>query len=79
MRYDVQMLLLAPCLLILSNCASLTSSPATSGMVWGSGPQSSFCDVAKPIVYSRTKDTEQTILAVKQHNAKGVELCGWKG
>jgi hypothetical protein len=34
------------------------------------------CAVAKPIAWS-ARDTDETILQVKQHNAVGAALCGW--
>lgn len=36
-----------------------------------------FCMVARPIAWSR-RDTEETIRAVKAHNAAGVKVCAWK-
>jgi len=36
----------------------------------------SFCLVALPISWS-TKDTDETIEQVKEHNAVGKRLCGW--
>jgi hypothetical protein len=36
-----------------------------------------FCKIAKPISWSKS-DTDQTILEVKEHNAVGKALCGWK-
>ena len=67
-----RLLMLLPLTLlpILSGCASLTLSHATEG-------HAAFCDVAKPIIYSRQTDSEKTIVQVRQHNARGVELCQW--
>jgi hypothetical protein len=36
----------------------------------------SFCAVARPILWS-VRDSDETILQVKQHNAAGAVLCGW--
>ena len=36
----------------------------------------SFCDIAKPIRYSRN-DTAETILQIVEHNTVGVQICGW--
>lgn len=36
----------------------------------------SFCLIAEPISWS-TKDTDQTIQQVKEHNAVGKRLCHW--
>lgn len=55
--------------LILTGCASKTSSGGTS---------LTFCDGAKPIFWS-SKDTDGTIRQVKEHNAVGVDACGWGG
>lgn len=37
-----------------------------------------FCLIAQPIAWS-SKDTPETIEAVKEHNAIGVRLCHWQG
>lgn len=36
-----------------------------------------FCEIARPIHWSR-EDTIPTVKAVKEHNAAGKKLCGWK-
>lgn len=41
------------------------------------GGTSIYCDIAKPIHWSSSDDTE-TIKEVKSHNAVGKELCGWR-
>ncbi len=66
------MLLLLISTLILSGCESLTPSSAMTEALGHAG----FCDVAKPIGWS-ARDTDKTIIEVKSHNARGVELCGW--
>jgi hypothetical protein len=52
----------------LTACAALTSTAGIKG-------HASFCDVAKPISFSRLNDTAETIAAVKEHNAVYDELC----
>lgn len=37
-----------------------------------------FCAIAKPITWS-SRDTPETVLEVKSHNAVGKRLCGWGG
>lgn len=54
-------------LVILNGCATTTASVAT---------EPTFCDTARPITWS-SRDTDHTIDEVKQHNARGIELCGW--
>lgn len=36
------------------------------------------CTAFKPITYSRSKDTRETVRQVVAHNAVGVKSCGWK-
>ena len=43
----------------------------------GIDAHASFCAVAKPIAWS-DRDTDETIVEVKEHNAVGAALCGWK-
>jgi hypothetical protein len=57
--------------ILLSSCAT-TGSAATDPLP---GAQS-FCDIARPITWS-TRDTPETVLEVKAHNAVGKRLCGW--
>lgn len=56
----------------LNACAEKISSPGTE-------PSGSpfFCSEARPIIFSRLKDTVETIQQIKAHNAVGVVLCGW--
>jgi hypothetical protein len=61
--------------LILQACGHLIPSRVTEGAA--APAAASFCDVAKPIVFSRLHDTAETIEQVKAHNAKGEALCGW--
>lgn len=51
--------------LIPIGCASTTRSSVAS-----------FCDVARPIPWAQYMHDED-IAAIKEHNARGVELCGW--
>ena len=53
---------------ILSGCMTMTASVGTDA---------SFCQVAKPIAWS-SRDTDATIEQVKEHNAVGATLCGWR-
>jgi hypothetical protein len=55
---------------ILQACAAMTDSGVP---IEG---HASFCDVAKPILWS-VRDTDATIAQVKEHDAVGVALCGW--
>jgi hypothetical protein len=64
-RVIVSALILLP---TLTACASLTNTAAIKG-------HASFCDVAKPISFSRLRDTAETIAAIKEHNAVHDELC----
>jgi len=54
-------------LLSLSGCASLTGIAATR-------PVDTSCEAFKPISWS-VKDTDETIIEVKRHNAKFAALC----
>lgn len=57
---------------ILASCQTVTPSSETDGP-----RRATFCSVARAIYYSR-KDTPQTIVQVRAHNATGVALkCGW--
>jgi hypothetical protein len=47
-------------------------------MTASGGIDASFCQVAKPMVWS-LRDTDSTIEQVKEHNAVGAALCGWRG
>lgn len=62
---------------ILQGCGSLMNSLEIEpkGTVTNTD---SFCTIAQPIMFSRLHDTEETIEAVKEHNAVGKRLCGWK-
>jgi hypothetical protein len=61
MRLLLVMLLTLP----LTNCASLTATPATNGSV---------CNVWKDISWSK-KDTDQTITEIKVNNARRDGWC----
>jgi hypothetical protein len=54
-------------LLLLTACAPQTPS---------SGSPDAFCAIAHPLTWSQ-KDTDETIIGIKEHNAVGVKLCGW--
>ncbi len=56
-------------LLLLGSCATPTPTVGIN--------HASFCEAAKVIRYSRKHDTDETIEAVKEHNAVGADLCGW--
>lgn len=65
---------------VLSLLGSLSILAACGGMTPSSAPTSApseFCAIARPITWSR-KDTDQTILAIKEYDAVGVKLCGWR-
>jgi hypothetical protein len=55
---------------ILQACAAMTGSAGPTES------HASFCEVAKPILWS-AGDTDVTIEQVKEHNAVGAALCGW--
>jgi len=63
--------------LMLTSCESLTAIGGTDAPEPVAGAET-FCAIARPITWS-TRDTDQTILEVKSHNAAGRELCGWEG
>lgn len=44
----------------------------------GAALPSVACTVFKPITYSTSKDTRETVRQVVGHNATGKSLCGWK-
>lgn len=59
----------------------LTSSCETTGSAETDPPlpgAESFCSIARPITWS-TRDTPETVLEVKAHNAVGKRLCNWAG
>lgn len=65
-------LMLSAVTLILSGCATTTGSGATS-----TPPPAAetYCQIAKPITWS-SRDTDDTIRQVKEHNAVYLRLCG---
>jgi hypothetical protein len=63
-------LMLASVMFALTSCASLTDFVETDVS------ETTYCRIARPISWS-SQDTDQTIREVKEHNAVGVELCGW--
>ena len=58
-------------LLILAGCQTL-------GINSSAIKHASFCALAEPILYSKA-DTELTKKQVRELNAIGKKLCGWKG
>lgn len=56
--------------LAATGCAKTTAGGATE-------TGRALCDVLRPIAWSAS-DTDETIRAVKAHNAAGVRVCGWK-
>jgi hypothetical protein len=50
-------------------CVLPTLTPVTKVIV-------DWCAVDKPITFDRLKDTDETILEVKSHNAKWAAQCG---
>jgi hypothetical protein len=57
-------------LIILSSCGTMTASKGPTEPV----VLHDFCQLAKPIYWS-AKDTDQTILAAKEHNAVWKKYC----
>jgi hypothetical protein len=57
----------------LSACETMMASGETSTL-----GAASFCELAQPIHWSK-RDTDETIIEVKAHNAIGVKFCAWKG
>jgi hypothetical protein len=53
----------------LTGCATTTGSNAPTSEV-------PFCTAAQSISWSK-RDTDVTIVQIKEHNAVGKELCGW--
>ena len=56
---------------LATGCAKTTAGVATE-------TGRALCDVFRPIAWS-ARDTDETIGAVKAHNAAGARVCGWKG
>jgi hypothetical protein len=54
---------------MLPGCAT-TASVATE--------HAAFCATAEPITWSRS-DTRETVRQIREHNAVGITLCGWRG
>ena len=63
--------------LTLSACETLTGFGETDPPDPIRGADT-FCSIAEPITWS-TRDTDETIRGVKEHNAVGKRLCGWQG
>lgn len=58
-------LLLCLTLLVLSGCASASTTPASG----------EYCRIAKPIRYNSKADTPATVAAIEAHNSAWVCLC----
>lgn len=54
---------------LTASCATMTPSVAVTTRT--------ACGVFGPLGWSR-KDTLLTVEGIKEHNAAGVEVCGWK-
>ena len=61
------------CALILSGCSSRIGTSAIEQPL--PPPKPTFCAVAKPIGWS-SRDTAETVIEVKAHNACYEALCG---
>lgn len=55
---------------LLASCATTTGSSVQVTKV--------ACGSFEPITWS-AKDTPATVLQIKEHNAAGKAICGWKG
>ena len=66
--------LLALKVVLLVCLCSVVAGCATDGV----SLPSFGCTVFKPITYSRSKDTRETVRQIVAHNAVGVRSCGWK-
>lgn len=66
-------------ILTLSGCQTTipTSGIELAPAVVEAVGHASFCQIAKPISYSR-RDTAQTREEITEHNCVGHKLCGWK-
>lgn len=63
---------------MMAGCQTMTPSSEIDSFA-AARPGADFCQVARAIYYSR-KDTTETIVQVREHNAVGVALrCGWRG
>lgn len=60
----------------LVGLAILTASCATTTPFGAMTATNTACGVFAPIHWSRS-DTRQTVEEVKEHNAAGMEVCGW--
>jgi len=63
------------CVMLLSVTLLGCATKTTGSAVTDTG-HAGFCDVAKPIYWSKA-DSLDTIEQAKEHNAVGVRLCGW--
>jgi hypothetical protein len=65
-------------LVLLSMTALLMTLTGCVTTMGSSAPTSdaAFCTAAQPISWSK-RDTDVTIVQIKEHNAVGHELCGW--
>ena len=72
MRTVCVVMLTSGSLIALTACGLVTSS---SGLTPDYKPETLMCEVFVPIMWSR-KDTDETIKAVKIHNAVWLSTCG---
>lgn len=59
--------------LLLALGLTLASCATTAG----NETRAALCDQFQPVRWSGA-DTPETVAQVKQHNAVGMKLCGWK-
>jgi outer membrane PBP1 activator LpoA protein len=59
--------------LLLTSCASFKPQSDSSVL-----SVTTFCTTARAIYWDK-EDTRETISQIKEHNAVGKKLCGWKG
>ncbi len=60
----------------LASCATMTVGSGDN-VLPEQLKQPPFCSVAKGISWS-SSDTAETVVEIKEHNAVGAILCGWK-
>jgi len=67
-------LLLALAILLLAGCSNLTGGSETD---WQKLSKVAACGVFGPITYSK-QDTDATRRQIREHDAAGAAVCGWK-
>ena len=70
-------LLLPLAMLLLTGCSSLTGGKGISDATVHQATTGVACGAFKPITYSKT-DTEETRRQIREHDAVGASICGWK-